>query len=41
MKRQVFIMLILAVAVFTKTDNCLAQAQVGGTGAWAKSYAAG
>ncbi|HJS23570.1 MAG TPA: SCO family protein [Pyrinomonadaceae bacterium] len=31
MNRQVFILLlILAVAVFTKTDNCLAQARVGG-----------
>ena len=30
MTRQVLILFILVVAVFVKTDNCLAQAQVGG-----------
>ena len=30
MTRQVLILFILVVAVFMKTDNCLAQAQVGG-----------
>ena len=30
MSRQVFILFILVVAVFVKTGNCLAQAQVGG-----------